>query len=200
MVYPSGPAWQLLERTVDRCPDRIAIREIDHETLEERRHLSYAELFRAIGGAASGLMAAGIAPDMRIGVALPNSATLIIAYYAVWCTGAITVPVNPFSPAADIVGQLRDADVSFIIGEPCTAAADAAAQLDVRFIDSASFAAMERTQPIPCVPRRSSDLAVLLYTGGTTGHRRASCCHTATSWSRRFSSATGMNSFRLMKS
>ncbi|MGH7279823.1 MAG: hypothetical protein ACREJG_14205, partial [Candidatus Rokuibacteriota bacterium] len=39
--YPRVPAWGLLERNLPRFADRIAIRELDHETLAERRTLTY---------------------------------------------------------------------------------------------------------------------------------------------------------------
>lgn len=42
--YPLAPAWWILERNLDRHPERIAIRYLAHDTLAERETLTYAAL------------------------------------------------------------------------------------------------------------------------------------------------------------
>src|SRR5262245_16784258 len=85
--YPSVPAWWLLERNLPRFAARIAVREVDHETLIERRALTYEELVRAARGIATGLRDLGVGRGTRVGYCLPNSTALILGYFATWCAG-----------------------------------------------------------------------------------------------------------------
>ena len=168
--YPSVPAWWLLERNLPRYGDRVAIREVDHETLAERRALTYAALGRAARGAATGLAGLGAGPGTRVGLCLPNGVALVVGYYATWWAGATVVPANPTARAGEVEQQLGDAGVALVVGQPGGAGAVAAEALKVPFLDVAAFAAMERLRPAAaaaCAPE--DDVAVLLYTGGTTG-------------------------------
>src|SRR5262249_52279242 len=63
--YPATPAWWLLERNLPRLAGKVAIRELDFQTLAERRVLTYEALFRAARGVATGLRARGIGPGLR---------------------------------------------------------------------------------------------------------------------------------------
>jgi long-chain acyl-CoA synthetase len=168
--YPRVAAWWVLERNVARFADRVAVRELDHETLAERRALTYEELWRAVRGAAAGLRAAGVGRGVRVGVCLPNGVDVIVAFYATWYAGGTVAPVNPLARAGEVAEQLGDAGVCLVIGAEGGVGAAAAEALEVPFIDLAAFRAMERARPAqaaPCTP--DEDVAVLLYTGGTTG-------------------------------
>jgi long-chain acyl-CoA synthetase len=168
--YPRVPAWWLLERNLPRFADRVAIRELDHETLAERRTLTYDALWRAVRGAAAGLRTAGVRGGHRVGFSLPNGADLIVGFYATWYAGGVVAPVNPQALAEEQAQQLGDAGVSLIVGAPGSAAQAAAEAVQVPFVEVAAFRAMAAeppAAPLPCVPEE--DVAVLLYTGGTTG-------------------------------
>ena len=170
ITYPSVPAWWLLEQSASRFADRVAIRDLDHDTLAERRSLTYDALLRAVRGAATGLREHGVGPGMRVAFCLPNSAELIIGYYATWYAGGVIVPAHPGARAGELGHQLDDAGVSLVVGPPASAAQDAAERRKLPFVDVAAFRAMERLEPAgpgACAP--DADVAVLLYTGGTTG-------------------------------
>ncbi|MBI2529223.1 MAG: long-chain fatty acid--CoA ligase [Candidatus Rokubacteria bacterium] len=168
--YPRAPAWWLLERNLPRFAARVAIRELCPETLEEGRRLSYAELWRAARGVATGLTGLGVAAGTRVGLCLPNSAELVIGYYATWCAGGVVVPANPSARESEIAAQLGDAGVALVVGAAGSLAEKAAAQLGVPFVELAGFRSMETLPPAEPRPLASaSDVAVLLYTGGTTG-------------------------------
>src|SRR5262245_9744782 len=173
--YPRVPAWWLLERNLPRFADRVALCELDEETLKARRVLTYEALWRGVRGAAAGLTAAGVGPGVRVGFSLANSVELIVGFYATWYAGGVVVPTNPLALADEQAQQLSDAEVSLVIGttsarstmSPGQAAAE---KLKVPFLDVAAFRAMEGERPGPpaaCTP--DDDVAVLLYTGGTTG-------------------------------
>ncbi|HET9488917.1 MAG TPA: AMP-binding protein [Methylomirabilota bacterium] len=168
--YPRVPAWWLLERNVARFADRVALRELSPETLAEERTVTYEALWRAARGAATGLRGAGVGPGTRVGYCLPNGAQLVVAYYATWVAGGVVVPANPAAREAELVQQLGDADVGLVVGAAGSAAQAAAGRLEIPFLDSERFhglAALPPAEPAACLPER--DMAVLLYTGGTTG-------------------------------
>jgi long-chain acyl-CoA synthetase len=170
LEYPAVPAWWLLERNLPRFARRVAVREVDHDTLAERRVLTYEALTRAARGAAGGLRARGIGPGLRVGFCLPNGAALIVGYYATWWAGATVVPTNPAARASEVREQLADAGVALVVGHAGGPGEAAATALSVPFVDVAAFAAMEHGRPAPAAPcAPEEDVAVLLYTGGTTG-------------------------------
>ncbi|HEY7647849.1 MAG TPA: long-chain fatty acid--CoA ligase [Methylomirabilota bacterium] len=168
--YPDVPAWWLLERNLPRFAERVAIRELDPETLAEGRVLTYVELHRAVRGVAAGLQARGLEPGGRVGFCLPNSAALVIGYYATWLTGGVAVPVNPHARAPEIGQHLADGGVQLVVAPAGSAARDVADRLGLGVVDATEFHAMEALPPVAparCAP--DAETAVLLYTGGTTG-------------------------------
>ncbi len=170
LAYPCEPAWRLLERNLPRFADRVALREIDHESLADGRTLTYEALWRAVRGAATGLADAGVENGTRVGFCLPNSAALVIGYYATWVAGGTVVPVNPGARESEIEQHLTDAGVAVVVGPSGHAAETVAARLKLPFIDVDEFQAMEAlpaATPVDADPERG--LAALLYTGGTTG-------------------------------
>ncbi|HEU5320747.1 MAG TPA: AMP-binding protein, partial [Methylomirabilota bacterium] len=170
LTYPAVPAWWLLERNVPRFADRVALREVDHETLTEWRVLTYEALLRAVRGAATGLAGCGVGPGTRVGLCLPNSVALVVGYFATWWAGGTVVPVNPTARVPEVAQQLGDAAVALVIGPPGGAAEAAARTLSVPFLPVATFVAMEALPPAPAAPcAPADDVAALLYTGGTTG-------------------------------
>ncbi len=170
IAYPEVPAWWLLERAVSRFPDRVAVRELDPQTLAEGRVLTYEALFRAARGTATGLRDHGIVPGARVALCLPNGADLIVGYHATWLAGGVVAPANPAATDDELVRQLGDAGPAVIVGARGTAAERAATILGCRFVDLTPFRSMATLTPAR--PARSDpreDVAVLLYTGGTTG-------------------------------
>ena len=170
LEYPAVPAWWLLERNLPRFAERAAVRELDHDTLAEGRTLTYEALWTAVRGAASGLRSRGVEPGVRVGFCLPNSAALIVGYYATWYAGGVVVPANPLATEGELAQQLSDAGVSLVVGAAGGVGQAVAGTLRLPFVDTAAFRAMEHQRPIaPAVCRPEDDVAVLLYTGGTTG-------------------------------
>jgi long-chain acyl-CoA synthetase len=160
----------LLERSVARFGARVAVCELDQETLAERRRLTYEALWRAVRGVATGLCGHGVGHATRVGFCLPNGAELIAGYYGTWYAGGIVVPANPSAREGEIAQQFADARVSLVIGEAAGAGQAAASRLELPFVDVTALRAMEAlpvADPGPCAPEE--DVAVLLYTGGTTG-------------------------------
>jgi len=168
--YPRVPTWWLLERNLPRFAQRVAIRELDHETLAERRVLTYEQLWRAVRGVGTALGEHDLGAGVRVGLCVSNGAAAVVGYYATWYAGGEVVPANPASRESELVEQLGDAEVTLIIGVAGSAAARAAETLGVLFVDVDALRAMEGTPPGgPGDYRSDEDVAVILYTGGTTG-------------------------------
>jgi len=186
--YPSQPASWILLRNLPHFADRPAIRVVDPDTAEERAALTYAAVASQARALAAGLQRSGVGRGDRVAFFLPNSPALVASYFAAWLAGAVGVPCNPMHRSAELEYQLRDAEVSLLITSRGLhpAAADAAAALDVpvfvapvepdggdaRVPAGASpwtelLAPPDDLRPVALDPDR--DLALLLYTGGTTG-------------------------------
>jgi long-chain acyl-CoA synthetase len=181
LAYPEVPAWWLLERNLPRYADRVALRQLDHTTGEAGAEVTYGALARQAAALGAGLRARGIGRGDRVAVYLPNCVELVVAYYGIWRAGAVAVPVNPMSTARELAHQLADAGATTLITNAplaSTAAPIAAArgmQLVVagdgeRPAGALAFAELLATAPRPPEPLAPrDDLALLLYTGGTTG-------------------------------
>ncbi|RGE44231.1 long-chain fatty acid--CoA ligase [Comamonas testosteroni] len=186
------PLPQLLEDAVSRWPERPALR-------HNGQSMSYAELAGAVARVAGGLRQLGVKPGMHVGLYLPNVPHYIVAFFAILQAGGTVVNYSPLDagqtlrhkvhdsetqimitfaqpellskmqPLVDegllhhlIVGEESDLESGFLRAE----AIPLAQQAHLPF--SALLAAAALAQP-----HRPADIhqaiAVLQYTGGTTG-------------------------------
>jgi long-chain acyl-CoA synthetase len=142
----TGPS-ELLRATARRIPDRTAIVDI-------HARWSWTDLDERVNAAAAKLIAAGVRPGDRVALQLPTGRSFVAAYLATLRAGAVAVPVNPAYPNAE-VEHIR---------------ADSGA--DVLLDPAAADELVEGPAPDTRDPRRDrgpEDLAVLLYTSGTSG-------------------------------
>ncbi|HKX17613.1 MAG TPA: long-chain fatty acid--CoA ligase [bacterium] len=188
--YPARPAWWILRRNLPRHADRPAIRLVDPETADERGLLTYADLSARCSAFAAGLGGAGVRRGDRVAFFLPNSPALITAYFGTWLAGAAGVPCNPMSRAAELEYQLSDAAASLLLtsGALYPVAAGVAERLGIPLFvapggattepapDELPDGAVPWTELLgsgddvePAAVDPSDGLALLLYTGGTTG-------------------------------
>ncbi len=183
LSYPSVPAWWLLERNLERFARRPAIRAIDPETLAERECLTYEGLCAAVRSVATGLQRLGVEKGDRVALVLPNGPELIIGFYATWLAGATAVPANPHARDREIAEHLADAGARLVVTTTgAVGAVTAAARLGIPLVMAGAAAAPPAgavdfrellgeqgrgLRPVAIDPE--DDVAVLLYTGGTTG-------------------------------
>jgi long-chain acyl-CoA synthetase len=114
--------------------------------------VTYGELRAHIETVRGGLVASGIGRGTCVGLVAANTADFVAAYLALVGLGAVVVPLNPESPAAEVRREL-DAVAATVVVDPS--------------------AGLASGPPVPAGDLASHDVAVLIFTSGTAGARRA---------------------------
>lgn len=185
--YPLVSARWILEQTAERFPDRTAVIYVNHEDLSETEVLSYRDVWTRACSLAAGLRKLGVRKGARVAVILPNSPSLIMSYYGIWMAGAAITPCNVLARGNEIEYQIGNSGASLLIAADTLAqsAEGIAAKFHIPLIivqggegagdvpaGAVSFreltlAGGECPADVTVDPHK--DMAVLLYTGGTTG-------------------------------
>lgn len=147
-----------LERGLQIEPEATAL-------VFEGQRLSYRELDRASRALANHLHENGFTSDCRIGLCLPRSIELVIALLATIRSGATYVPLDPSYPEERIEYQIRDSDLSLIIGSANTRAS--LRSLDVPFLSLDE--GLPSSSSTTTLITNSTTSAYLIYTSGSTG-------------------------------
>ena len=115
-----------------------------------------------------------VRPGDRIGVWLKNCPEFVSVIFGVLQAGAVVVPINNFLKPEEVSYILADAGAKVLITEKATA--EAQAQLaskapELRFfqIEELAGGTAGGAEPAIVSDRRESDLALIVYTSGTTG-------------------------------
>lgn len=192
---PTGPAWAILDETVQRWPDRPALHFLG-------RTISYRELATLVDRMAKGLQSLGVRPGAHVGLYLPNCPQYVIAFFGALKAGAVVVNYSPLDTPATLTHKIADSETDFLVcldlpmlypvaqdllaqtrlttlivgaitdysGAPAPPVAAPAASEDARrevrftsLIDNDG-----RYSPVD-IGDTGSALAVIQYTGGTTG-------------------------------
>ena len=131
--------------------------------------LSYAELNRRANQLARHLLALGVGPEIRVGVAMPRSAELVIALMAVLKAGGTYVPLDPDYPADRVAYMLDDSQAKVLLTQQSLLAQLPQTDAEVVLVEAGgqAFAA----QPADNLPAQgdSANLAYVIYTSGSTG-------------------------------
>jgi long-chain acyl-CoA synthetase len=142
----------------------------------EGRVLTNVDQQRAANRLAHALRRLGIAPGDRVAVMLPNCPEVLQAYAAVWKTGAVAVPLLFLLAPDEVRRVLHHSGSRVLVTAP--ELAPKAEGWDGRRVlvggEASGAPALEElvaAEPdtFPTVPRAPDDLAVILYTAGTTG-------------------------------
>ncbi|OMI36748.1 long-chain-fatty-acid--CoA ligase [Streptomyces sparsogenes] len=123
--------------------------------------LGYAELDERSARAAALLHTRGIRPGDRVGLIMPNTVHFPVAYYGILRAGAVVVPMNPLLKSREIDFTLRDCGARLVLAAP-TAAVEAVSA------SAETGADCLITEPVAFEALLDDDLAVILYTSGTT--------------------------------
>jgi long-chain acyl-CoA synthetase len=136
--------------------------------------LTYGEFRDAALKVAGSLQARGVSPGDRVGMVLPNVLSFPVVFYGALLAGAAVVPMNPLLKAREVEYYLRDSGARLVVTLDATAApvTEAAGTVGIEAVTvgPALPEALLDADPIDgAVERADDDLAVILYTSGTTG-------------------------------
>jgi len=177
--YPLVPLNYMLEETTRRNPYKTAMIYNDNT-------ITYQELNRMADSFAASLLKLGIKKGDRVMLSLPNVPATVIAYYGVLKMGGIIVNSNPLYSENELEAMLNDsgavAVVTFDMVYPKFAAlmpntslekiivapfADFVPPSPEVFLFRDLISGKEKPPAITVDPKE--DVALLQYTGGTTG-------------------------------
>lgn len=155
----------------------------DWEWLHEGSDVASAgDVFERAGSLSSSLVDAGLRPGDHVGLWMVNWIDWAVSLFAVSMAGGVVVPVNTYYGIDEARDVVRSANVSMLIaGERSVTAptgafarrlaADGAvrqAQI-LRRGDTNSLASTSDRSPTPVHGQRPDDLALIMYTSGSTG-------------------------------
>ncbi|MFG1966403.1 AMP-binding protein [Nonomuraea sp. NPDC049028] len=151
---------RLAEESWSRFDDFDAVH---YEGVWYRAH-ALAERARKVCG---GLVEAGVRPGDRVVVMMANSPEVGLIYEAIWAAGAVVTPVVFLVGPAELRHILDDSGAAALITSPELVETVQAAEPKIPiFVDTGE---LERATERGPVGRDATDLAALMYTGGTTG-------------------------------
>jgi len=190
--YPVIPLYERLRESARKYPNHVALW---YEGVEVR----YGELDRLTDRFASGLQRLGIEKGDRVALYLPNSPQFVVALYGILKAGAIATPCNPAYKEGELKHLLKDSGAKLVItfdklADTAASASkdtsvkkliitsyqdanldfeeDRAARFELSSAEQVSFSevlrnAKEKPREVGINPKE--DVALLCYTGGTTG-------------------------------
>jgi malonyl-CoA/methylmalonyl-CoA synthetase len=146
------------------------------------RRLSYGQMLARSGQLSNLLVLHGIEPGDRIAVTTEKSPETLLLYLATLRAGAVYVPLNTGYTLAELDYFIDDAQPKLLVCDPArhpelrrialTRDVGAVETLDAEGGGSLTSSAASAPPDFADVPRRSQDLAALLYTSGTTGRSK----------------------------
>ena len=188
--YPRVPLYQVLDDTARDFPSLDAV-------IFQGKRIKYGELAGWARNLASALHQIGIKKGQRVAIMLPNCPQYIVAYYAILKLGGVVVNVNPMYVERELEFQLHDAGAQAIVAlrdllprleavrekiplktmiltdldEHVRATRRKAPAQGLRpgFYEYAELLEKGKTQVPPVVSVDPDEVALLQYTGGTTG-------------------------------
>jgi amino acid adenylation domain-containing protein len=134
--------------------------------------LTYGEVAERAERLARHLRQLGVNPGDLVGQCLERSASLVVAALAAFRLGAAYVAIDPAYPDERIRWMLDDADVAALVTDAPNADRPLGTRPTVVLGPGGQLPAGATTgdsEPLPAPPR-SSDLAYVVYTSGSTGH------------------------------
>ncbi len=137
----------------------------------EGQALSYGELDARANRIAHALIARGVAPEQRVGVACERGIDLVVALLAVLKAGAAYVPLDPAYPADRVAYMAEDSGLRWVLAQghllPALQMPAGVAVLPIDAMEAMAQAPYLSTDP--GVPVSPDGLAYVIYTSGSTG-------------------------------
>lgn len=189
--YPQIPLQQLLHVAAASMPHKASTSFFGTE-------LTFRQIRAQVLRMANALIKLGIKKGDRVALALPNCPQYVIAYYGVLSAGAIVVNINPMYTASELKFMMENAGVETLVtfdgalgvmrplakeltlkNVIITAVTDYIDGMPVSTAESLKLAAGWHhysellagapDESIPDIEFHSTDIALIQFTGGTTG-------------------------------
>ena len=162
--YPRDSAiHHLIEAQAARTPDAVAL-------VFDTQSLTFARLNQQANRLAHRLIAAGVGPDVLVGIAVRRSVDLVVGLLAILKAGGAYVPLDPAYPEERLAYMMQDSGLALLLTQ---------APLLARLPIPAGVSALALDQPdawldgYSCenpLPRTTAEhLAYVIYTSGSTG-------------------------------
>jgi long-chain acyl-CoA synthetase len=169
-VTPTRSLARNAEDVLNRFGDRPSL------WFEGTWHRS-AELAGRARRVAGGFAKHGVRPGDRVIVVMANCPEVGIAYNALWRAGAVPTPVLFLLTEDELRHVVVDSGAVAVVTTPeflpkVQAAAGGLPVVVVGGPGGVAWEELEAEEELPLVDRDGSDLAALLYTGGTTGRSK----------------------------
>lgn len=153
--------------------DSVALIDVDDSTI------TFGQLRERAARLRGGLAALGVERGDRVGILLANGSDFVTTYFAVLGLGAVAVPCNHASPAAELRRELEAVAATVAVVGP--EAADAIGSLELGTVLTSGAARLDGAKPLAevdgdplgVVEVSEADLAVLVFTSGTAGTPKA---------------------------
>ncbi|MFS4516560.1 amino acid adenylation domain-containing protein, partial [Delftia tsuruhatensis] len=162
-LNPAQPAClhQRFATSAQQRPDAVAL------TCESAR-LTYAELDARANRLAHRLIALGVRPETRVGIAMQRSVEMVVGLLAILKAGGAYVPLDPDYPADRLAHMVADSGISLVLTQAAVRERlPGAAALQVLEIDMLDLSDEPDTDPQ--VDVNPDSLAYVIYTSGSTG-------------------------------
>ncbi len=166
---------ELLSNSAKKFPSRIAI-------VFGQKKITYKSLDETTDHLAAGLLDLGIKKQDKVAIFLDNCPEFVISYYAILKAGAVVVPINYMFKMEEAKFILQNSEATALITS--RSFLDLAEELRLRLDNLKTIISTQRTRDdvvsfswikksdtaaLEKVSSEPEDLAVILYTSGTTG-------------------------------
>ncbi|MCW2544685.1 MAG: long-chain fatty-acid-CoA ligase [Frankiales bacterium] len=162
-VRTSGNLADLVREAAAATPDKPAL--VFHgETT------TWGELDRMVSAAGRGLLGLGLVEGDRVALHLGNTPEFVTVYFGALRAGLVVLPVNTAYTAAELAHVLNDSGAAVVVTTAATAdTVSGVVSVPVVVAGTPSYEALlSGVEPLESTGS-GEDLAVLLYTSGTSG-------------------------------
>jgi long-chain acyl-CoA synthetase len=179
MQHTNGNFALLVQATCERLPERPAL-------FHRERWISYRDLGQQIGAWVEALQAAGAAPGRCVTIWLPNSPAFVAAFVATLRLGAVAAPLGVLLKPREVRHRLDVAGAAVLVTTHALAGDLGDLGISVLAVEPAGLGTGAGAAAPAPVARADDDVAVLVYTSGTTGDARAAeLTHAGIAWNAR---------------
>ncbi|WP_335716112.1 long-chain-fatty-acid--CoA ligase [Neobacillus drentensis] len=177
---PEVSLYSFLENTVRKYGDKTAI-------IYEDESLTYKQLKDEVDKLAAAWRNRGANKGDRLGLMVSNHPYYVISYYAALKLGMIVVQINPHYTPRELLEIFHDAEISYLVTEPSGVEKISQLKESYSFTEAFVTEISEESKDFyslrqlinsfppmteSCAIDAQNDIAVIQYTGGTTGKKK----------------------------